>query len=118
MINEIYELTDQLITYCMLGIREITRGLLHGNLKVKSSGSTLQTGKKNCSDYQVRLFIVSTYITRSLTFFLLIIMSFKHPTMMMIMMMMMMIYKGADERWENYMQFTSSRMVPRFTEQG
>jgi len=25
---------------------------------------------------------------------------------------------GADERWENYMQFTSSRMVPRFTEQG
>jgi len=37
---------------------------------------------------------------------------------LMMMMMMMMIYKGADERWENYMQFTSSRMVPRFTEQG
>jgi hypothetical protein len=57
MNNYVYELTDQLITYCMLGIREITRGLLHGNLKVKSSGSTLQTGKKNCLDYQVRLFL-------------------------------------------------------------
>lgn len=25
---------------------------------------------------------------------------------------------GANERWENYMQFTQSRMVPRFTEKG
>mmetsp|Transcript_17610 Transcript_17610/g.29670 ORF Transcript_17610/g.29670 Transcript_17610/m.29670 type:complete len:336 (+) Transcript_17610:144-1151(+) len=25
---------------------------------------------------------------------------------------------GADERWENYMQFTAARMVPRFTETG
>jgi len=25
---------------------------------------------------------------------------------------------GADERWENYMQYTSARMVPRFTETG
>jgi hypothetical protein len=25
---------------------------------------------------------------------------------------------GADERWENYMQFTASRMVPRFTKYG
>jgi hypothetical protein len=25
---------------------------------------------------------------------------------------------GANERWENYMQYTQSRMVPRFTEKG
>lgn len=30
----------------------------------------------------------------------------------------LMMIPGRNERWENYMQFTSSRMVPRFTELG
>lgn len=30
----------------------------------------------------------------------------------------LMMLPGADERWENFMQYTSSRMVPRFTEVG
>ena len=30
----------------------------------------------------------------------------------------LLMLTGADERWENYMQYTQSRMVPRFTELG
>ncbi|RYG64376.1 hypothetical protein EON64_14120 [archaeon] len=30
----------------------------------------------------------------------------------------LMLLPGADERWENYMQYTQSRMVPRFTALG